>query len=259
MTKVITIGCFKGGVGKSTLTEILTYLLAKEGYKVLAVDTDPQSNLTEKIQRTYQKKFRKDPSFMEGIKNLNLENCIEKVTENLDILKGDWSLEKFDKYVIKKFDERAEYFLLNSLLKPIKDEYDYIIIDTRPSTGILSNNAVCASDYVLITSKTEEDSFTSAKKYYSYLGNIQQNKKPTLKFLGLLPYLVNQRGSTNRSIMNKINELFGEDVFKNYIRSSDRVVTWGEHGVTEYKAHDKKTMQMYLDVKNEILEKLESE
>ncbi|MBH4730569.1 ParA family protein, partial [Staphylococcus aureus] len=43
MTKVITIGCFKGGVGKSSLTEILTYLLAKEGYKVLAVDTDPQS------------------------------------------------------------------------------------------------------------------------------------------------------------------------------------------------------------------------
>ncbi|BBL19090.1 TPA: ParA family protein [Staphylococcus aureus] len=259
MTKVITIGCFKGGVGKSTLTEILTYLLAKDGYKVLAVDTDPQSNLTEKVQRTYKKRFKKDPSFMKGIKNLDLKDCIETVSGNLDILKGDWSLENFDKYVIKNFDEKGEYFLLNSLLKPIKDQYDYIIIDTRPSTGILSNNAVCASDYVLITSKTEEDSFTSAKKYYSYLGNIQQNKKPSLKFLGLLPYLVNQRGSTNRSIMNKINELFGEDVFKNYIRSSDRVVTWGEHGVTEYKPHDKKTMKMYIDVKNEILNKLESE
>ncbi|NGC23399.1 ParA family protein [Staphylococcus aureus] len=259
MTKVITIGCFKGGVGKSTLTEILTYLLAKDGYKVLAVDTDPQSNLTEKVQRTYKKRFKKDPSFMKGIKNLDLKDCIETVSGNLDILKGDWSLENFDKYVIKNFDEKGEYFLLNSLLKPIKDQYDYIIIDTRPSTGILSNNAVCASDYVLITSKTEEDSFTSAKKYYSYLGNIQQNKKPSLKFLGLLPYLVNQRGSTNRSIMNKINELFGEDVFKNYIRSSDRVVTWGEHGVTEYKPHDKKTMKMYVDVKNEILNKLESE
>lgn len=259
MTKVITIGCFKGGVGKSTLTEILTYLLAKDGYKVLAVDTDPQSNLTEKVQRTYKKRFKKDPPFMKGIKNLDLKDCIETVSGNLDILKGDWSLENFDKYVIKNFDEKGEYFLLNSLLKPIKDQYDYIIIDTRPSTGILSNNAVCASDYVLITSKTEEDSFTSAKKYYSYLGNIQQNKKPSLKFLGLLPYLVNQRGSTNRSIMNKINELFGEDVFKNYIRSSDRVVTWGEHGVTEYKPHDKKTMKMYIDVKNEILNKLESE
>ncbi|KIX91647.1 chromosome partitioning protein ParA, partial [Staphylococcus microti] len=169
----------------------------------------------------------------------------------------DWSLESFDKYVIKNFDEKGEYFLLNSLLKPIKSNYDYIIIDTRPSTGILSNNAVCASDYVLITSKTEEDSFISAKKYYSYLGNIQQNKKKNLKFLGLLPYLVNQRGATNRSVMDKMNNLFDKDVFENYIRSSDRVVTWGEQGVTEHKAHDKKTMRMYIDVKNEILKKIE--
>ncbi|HFE6427225.1 TPA: ParA family protein [Staphylococcus aureus] len=259
MTKVITIGCFKGGVGKSTLTEILSYLLANDGYKVLAIDTDPQSNLTEKLQRTYQKQFKKDPSFMHGIKELDLEPCIENVTDNLDLLKGDWSLEKFDKYVIKNFDEKGEYFLLNSLLKPFRDNYDYIIIDTRPSTGILSNNAVCTSDYVLITSKTEEDSFTSAKKYYSYLGQIQQNKKSSLKFLGLLPYLVNQKGSTNRSVINKINNLFRDDVFENYIRSSDRVVTWGEKGITEDKPHDKKTMKMYVDVKNEILKKLESE
>ncbi|KIX89855.1 chromosome partitioning protein ParA, partial [Staphylococcus microti] len=74
---------------------------------------------------TYRIKFEKEPSFMQGIKKLNLEPCIEAVNSNLDILKGDWSLESFDKYVIKNFDEKGEYFLLNSLLKPIKSNYDY--------------------------------------------------------------------------------------------------------------------------------------
>ncbi|MCO4353530.1 ParA family protein [Staphylococcus agnetis] len=256
MVKTITIGNFKGGVGKSSLTEILAFLLSKQGYKVLAIDTDPQRNLTEKIQRTFDLKIEPKRKFMKGLIEFDLEESIYKVNDNLHVIGGDWKLESFDRYVITELKENASYYLLNTLLKPIREEYDFVLIDTRPSTGMLTDNAICASDYVLITTKTEEDSFTSTQKFYAHIGRIHARNEQ-LKFLGAVPYLVNQRGSTNKKIMIELEQLFEDDVFENYIKSSDRVVSWGKYGITTDKPYDKQAMKMYEDVKDEMLKRME--
>lgn len=255
MTEVITVGNFKGGVGKSTVTEIFSYLLSEDyNKKVLVIDTDPQQNCTEKIRRTFD--FHEEPSrpFMDSILDFDLKPSIVKVTDNLDMIPGDWEIENFNDFVVSQ-DTKAKYYLLNTLLHEMKRDYDYVLIDTRPSTDKMNNNAICASDYVLIVAKTERDSLTSTSKYYEYLAYMNQYN-PDLRFLGALQYLVNIRGSTDKQIMDYFSELFEDDVFKNVIKSSERVKTWGNTGITKYKPHDKKTLEMYDNALVEMLERL---
>lgn len=255
MPKVITIGNYKGGVGKSTVTEIFAYLLTKNyDKKVLVVDTDPQQNSTEKIRRDFE--FYQEPKrgFMDSIREFDLKPSILKVTDNLHIIPGDWELEDFDDFVFT-LETRAKYYLLNTLLHEIKNDYDYVFIDTRPSTGKMNNNTVCASDYVLIVAKTEQDSFTSSSKYYDFVSYMTKYN-PDLRFLGVLQYLVNIYGSTDKKVIADFEELFEDDIFNNAIRSSERVKTWGYSGITTHQPHDKKTLKMYDDVVVEMLERL---
>ena len=257
MTKsnVITIGNYKGGVGKSTVTELFAYLLTeKHNKKVLVIDTDPQQNSTEKIRKDFN--FYEEPkrTFMESIKAFDLKPSILEVTNNLHIIAGDWELETFDDFVFTQ-ETRAKYYLLNTLLDEVKHYYDIVLIDTRPSTGKMNNNTVCASDYVLIVAKTEQDSFTSSSKYYEFLSYMSKYN-PNLRFLGVLQYLVNIYGSTDKKVIRDFNELFEDDIFKNSIRSSERVKTWGYAGITTTQPHDKKTLEMYDKVVIELLERM---
>lgn len=255
MTQVITVGNFKGGVGKSTITEIFAYLLSeKYNKKVLVIDTDPQQNCTEKIRRTFDYDEEPGRHFMDSIIDFDLKPSIVKVTENLDMIPGDWEIENFNDFVLGQ-ETKAKYYLLNTLLHEIKNEYDFVLIDTRPSTDKMNNNAICASDYVLIVAKTERDSLTSTSKYYEYLAYMNQYN-PELRFLGALQYLVNTRGSTDKQIMNHFSELFEDDVFDNVIKSSERVKTWGNTGITTHRPHDKKTLEMYDNALVEMLERL---
>ncbi|MCO4346326.1 ParA family protein [Staphylococcus agnetis] len=257
MVKVITIGNFKGGVGKSSLTEALAFTLSNDGYKVLAIDTDPQKNLTEKMERTFSTEIKPKVKFMKGLKEFDLSESVFEVNENLHILSGDWNLEGFDEYVITQLEDNGRYYLLRTLLEPIVSKYDYVLIDTRPSTGMLTDNAICTSDYVLITSKTEEDSFTATQKFYEHIRAIH-SKNEDLKFLGIVPYLINPRGTTNKKIIKELKDLFEEDVFTNYIKSSERVVSWGKNGISTNKPYDRQALEMYINVKNEMIERMEA-
>lgn len=258
MTKIITVACFKGGVGKSTFTELLSYILAtKHNKKVLVIDTDPQSNVTEKLKRTFNKNsITPQLSIMDSIRQFDLTSSIIKLHDNLDLVHGDWTLENFSEFTMKEVEEKARYYMFYTLLKPIKHKYDYIIFDTRPSTSETTTNAICTSDYVIITTKTEQDSYTSTKKTYDYMANLTDYNE-NLNLIGILPYLVNQRGSINKLIEKELRSSFNTDVYNNVIKSSDRVVTWGYTGITEHKPHDKKTMQMYEDTVNETLSRIQ--
>jgi len=266
MAKTITVGNFKGGVGKSTYVELLSYILStKYDKKILVIDSDPQADVTEKLKRTFHKEeMEPETELLQSIKNAvdsnfekTIEDAIITIHNNVDLLHGSWELEQFDTYVVEELkDKKARYYLFYTLLKDIKEKYDYVIFDTRPSTGITTTNAICCSDYMIITTQTEEASANSTRKIYNYVGSMLQYNE-NIELIGILPYLIDPNGSTVEQVEAELRAEFEEDVYEHIIRRSKRVIAWGKYGITEHLPYDKKTLHMYEDAVQETLERIE--
>ncbi|WP_210381878.1 ParA family protein [Borreliella garinii] len=146
--KIITIASIKGGVGKSTSVLFYSNILAKEKYKVLIIDSDPQASITSYFL------FKLKEQNMD-VENYNLyevfrqrkyiENCIFTVSNYLDIIPSSLELSVFNSESIPLQDN-----LLEKRLLAIKSKYDYIIINTNPSLGHLLNNALVITNYLII-------------------------------------------------------------------------------------------------------------
>lgn len=260
MSKVITVGNFKGGVGKSSLTEILAYIFSEHKNKnVLVIDTDPQANVTDKLFRTFNKDVSELPDeedrLMGAIEQADLNKAIVSMSDRLDLMVGDWQIERFHDN-ISNLSQNARYYLLYTLLKDISPKYDYVFIDTRPSTDLMTNNAVCASDYVLVATKSEEDSYTSTIKFIEYLQRMSEYNSE-LNLIGIVNYLVNMRGHVDKQIIDRFADEFSTFMFNNQVKSSEVVKRWGLNGITEHRSYDKKILSMYEAVANELEKRIE--
>lgn len=256
MAEIITIGAYKGGVGKSTLTEVLSYIYTQhDNKKVLVVDADPQANVTYKLCRTFNQELAEllenKNRLMYGIYEADIRQSIVNITNNLDLAVGDWNIEQFDEH-IRSVTKGKRNYILNTLLSDVQSEYDYVLIDTRPSTGKITNNALCASDYVLITSKTEEDSFISTIQYLEHLKYEIIEYNPDLNLLGIVNYLINPKGYVDKVIMERYEQEFNDLMFDSHIKSSEVVKRWGLNGITEHRPYDKRVLAMYRTVADEI-------
>ena len=96
---------------------------------------------------------------------------------------------------------------------------------------------------------------TEPRKTYNYVGSLVEFN-PKVKLLGVLPYLDKPNSSTSNRVKQEIIDQFQENVFNNIIKASDRVVTWGKFGITTDQPHDKKTLSMYIDVVDEMFERI---
>lgn len=256
--RVITIANFKGGVGKSTLNSILAYIATeKYGLKVLQIDSDPQCNLTQKMYRTFKKPIRKaEKSFLDGIKAEDLSKSITTVTDKLDLIEGAWEMALLMDHLSKyPKDANADYDLYDYLIRPLRTEYDLIMFDVIPTTTAYTNNCICASDYVLMPTQTEEDAYNNTKTFIDYLITMKQQRNNRLELIGIVPYLV-ERDMVDRKILERYQTEYPEITFNNLIKSSARVKTWGLDGITENKNHDKKTLKMYDLVFQEMIKRM---
>ena len=140
MTKIVTCNGFKGGIGKTMSNVMFSYLLAERGYKVLLVDFDPQGNAGEIIEKTYPDQIeRPKVSFVDGLQKFDLTNSITKFTDNLSMLVSDWNLSMLPD-MLEEYKKEERRFLLRSLLKGVKDDFDFIFIDTPPTLSDYTNN-----------------------------------------------------------------------------------------------------------------------
>jgi len=252
---VLTFNNFKGGVGKSTLIALFAFIMVKFKIKVLLIDSDPQRTLTKKLMKNCTVKNEASQTFMEGIKNNSLKNCITQLDDYLYIVQGDWELAKLDRYARTNLKQSNEYFLYSYLINDLKKDYDFIIFDSVPTTSLYTHNCIVASDYVIAPTQAEEESYENTISYLNYLNDMRQyNEK--LEILGVVPYLTKDDNSTNRSFLKKYYETFGDLTFQNIIKYSARVLTWGTKGITENKGYDKQTLAMYLSVFEEFLERI---
>lgn len=261
----ITIGNLKGGVGKTTTATQMAFTLAQKGYKVLLADLDPQSNSTNILLKT-KLNFDKDAntqinfSLMESIRNKDLSKSLISITKNLDLLGSSADFALFPRFMEQEersYQKRVELF--SKLLKPLKNNYDYIIIDVPPTISLITDCALYASDWVLIVVQTQQQSLDGATSFLSYIQNdvIDQFKAPNLDLIGFLPVMLAKRSSVDQTILHNLKKKFGSDnVLNTIVPHMSRLKRYGVTGITVDGYYDKQVAKVYEAVTNEVLERI---
>lgn len=260
----ITIGNQKGGVGKTTNTTLIGYTLANMGLKVLVTDLDPQSNATKSLMLT---KSTNNPdevatinkTIMRGVQDRDLTDLPIKIISNLYLLPSFIDFEDFAKHLYKNTNsEREEDFFLDPLFKPLKNDFDLILIDVPPLTPEVTKNAVTMSDYVLISLQTQERSLTGAENYIKTLSKLKAKYNLPIDIIGILQVLHQNRGTVDQFIMNNAKDEFGKDsIFKTVVPQMERIKRFDINGIRNKDQFDKKVLSLYRTVTEELLTRID--
>ena len=211
MNKIISILNHKGGVGKTTTTVNLGAALRDRGYKVLLIDLDGQTNLTESVGLSTE---LPDNIYnaMKGETSLHIyiQNDLAIVPACLDLAAVETEL----------INEPGRELILRSLLDKAKKAFDYILIDCPPSLSLLTLNALTASDSVIIPVQAQFLAMRGMAKLMQVIDKVRNRLNPTLSIQGILITQFDSRKNLNRNVDDVIRESFKEKVFNTHIRSN---------------------------------------
>lgn len=262
MAKKITIANSKGGVGKTTVSSMLGFQLAKEGYKVLNVDLDPQSNTTQLFENTFYKgETKKFTTLYEGIEQGDLSKAIYNVYDNLDLIPSSQNTVDFAKLLTDK----SRYTLLKKHIDKIESNYDFIFYDVPPTIfSDFLNNALTASDYFIIITETSNFSFEGIQDFYDTALRIHDTVNPSLDFLGVLINMREDDEEINRELDEKYDFGNTEMFFRTSIPKRKRLAKYMYNGMykkkresaIEYDRWDKEVMSVFENLALELQEKI---
>ena len=215
--KTITLSNQKGGVAKTSTCWAIACGLHKKGYRVLLVDLDPQTNLSFtagvnllEIETTLYDVFRNKK---------NVEDAIINLKPGMDILTGGISLASAD----RDFTQLGREKMLKKALSKVEKNYDFAIIDTAPSLGVMNENSMTASDYIIIPIQADIFGLQGIYQLYGFIEDIKENSNPELNVLGILITRVTERTSIYKDMREQfenVSEKMGTKLFDNVIHNS---------------------------------------
>ena len=253
---VIVVANQKGGTGKTTTTENVGIGLANQGKKVLMVDFDPQGDLsaclglknTDDMENTISKAMND----IINDKEIDYNSLIIHHEEQIDLIPSNIELADFELKLVSVMNRER---VLDMCLNPLKQHYDYILIDCPPSLGMLTINALSAADNILIPVQAQYLPAKGMTKLLNTIGKVKHQINPKVDILGVAITLANMQTNLGKSTVETIRENYGKHikVFNSIIPIGVKAVEASVSGKSVYQhAKDSNVAKAYEDLTKEI-------
>jgi chromosome partitioning protein len=254
MGKIITISNQKGGVGKTTTIINLGYALSLLEKKVLIIDLDPQGNATSGIGVRLNDS---QPTIYEiMMTNLDIKSALIK-RNNIDLIPANIHLSGA---TIELINEPNREYKLAKALDKIKDDYDYIFIDTPPSLGLLTINALAASDEVIIPVQCEFFALEGLSQLLKTIKKVQSSINNKLVLNGVILTMYDIRTNLSKEVYEEVKKYFEQKLYKTVIPRNVSIAESSSHGISVIEYEPKSSGAIsYMNLAKEFLQQVSIE